>query len=188
MCRSSSRPSKAPDPPGGGGREVVIGRIAGSFGLRGELKARALTDDLQRFEPPSRISLVLPDGRAHEGAIERSRPHKGHVLVKLTGIDTIDDAEHWRGSEVRADRVEARPLPNGTYYVHDLIGMRVVTADGRAIGCADDVLSSPGHDLLKVGEALIPMVRPIVTRVDMQAREIVVDAPAGLLPDTDQAG
>jgi 16S rRNA processing protein RimM len=165
----------------------VIGLVAGPFGLRGEMKTRALTDDLRRFEPTSGISLVLPDGRALDGEIERSRPHKSHVLVKMRGIDSVEEAEAWRGAEVRAKGGNARLLPDGTFYVGDMIGMRVVTLGGRVVGVADDVVSSPGHDLLKVGDVLIPMVRAIVTRVDTEAREIVVDPPVGLLPE-DGAG
>lgn len=159
----------------------TIGRIVGPFGIRGEMKTEILTDFPDRFRTLNEVALVLPDGRLDVRTVEGVRLHKGRALLKLLGIDTIEAAESWRGAEVRVSREQAVPLSEGFYYVSDLLGLRVVTVTGREVGAVDEVISAPAHDLLRVGESLIPMVHQIVRMVDLSAGVVVIDPPEGLL-------
>lgn len=159
----------------------TIGKVVAPFGIRGEMKTEILTDFPDRFQSVEEVALVLPNGRCEIRLVESVRLHKGRALLKLRGIDTIEAAECWRGADVRIPRDHAVPLPENAYYVSDLLGMRVVTVSGREVGCVDEVVSAPAHDLLRVGENLIPMVRQIVLKVDMSARTVLIDPPEGLL-------
>lgn len=145
------------------------------------MRTEILTDFPERFTSLETAALCTADGRCFVTSVESARFHKGRVLLKMKGIDTIDDVERWRNAEVRVRRSDAVPLPADTYYVTDLIGMTVLTEDGVEIGVVDDVVANPGHDLLKVGDDLIPMVKAIVRSVDVANRRITVDPPLGLL-------
>ena len=161
----------------------TVGEVVGTFGIRGELKVRIESDFPDRFARLKQVCLRPVNGEPQLLSVERARIHKGQVLLKLAGVDRIEDAEAWRGAAVQIKRGEAVELPRDAYYVSDLVGMDVFTKDGRSIGKLDKVLPYPAQDLWQVGEALIPAVKPIVVSVDPASRRITIDPPAGLLPD-----
>jgi 16S rRNA processing protein RimM len=160
----------------------TVGEVVGAFGIRGEMKVRLESDFPDRFARLKTVCLRLPRGGARLVSIERSRLHKGQVLLKVEGIDRIEDVEPWRGAWVQVKQEQAVVLPADSYYVKDLVGMEVFTKDGRLLGKVDKVLPNPGHDLWQVGEALIPAVKQIVTSVDATSRRITIDPPEGMLP------
>jgi 16S rRNA processing protein RimM len=165
----------------------TIGDVVASFGLKGELRVRFQTDFPERFEAVKQVCLRRTDDTARLFDVQGRRFHRGHVLLKLRDIDSIDDAEALRGVLVQVRRADAVPLEDDDFYVEDLKGVAVETADGRRIGVVDDVLAYPAQDLLKVGDVLIPLVRGIVVEVDLRGGRIVIDPPEGMLPGDEQA-
>lgn len=163
--------------------DVLVGVVTAPFGIRGEMKVRSLITATERFLELEEVALALPGRQAHRFAVEGARFHKGQVLLKLKSMSTMDMAEAWRGAEVWAERDTADSLPAGSFLVTELIGMDVVTTNGRHIGRLDDVEAAPAHDLLCIGKILIPMVASIVKSIDTATRQIVVDPPEGLLND-----
>ncbi len=161
----------------------TIGVIVGCFGVLGEMKVNILTDFPERFQQLKQVCFRLPSGNSRIYEIKSCRPHKGQMLVRVVGMDKIEQAEIWRSALVQVKRKDAVVLPEDDYYSVDLIGMEVVTVGGRLLGKLTRVIQNPGHDLLAVGETLIPAVKQIVTNIDMSARRITVDPPVGLLPD-----
>lgn len=160
----------------------TIGQVVAPFGIHGELKVRILTDFPERFEGLTEACLRIEGGAATRLRVKRSRVHKGHVLLLLEGVESANDAEMWRGARVQVRRTDAPPLAEDEHYDADLIGLEVVKKDGGVVGRVDEVLHYPAQDLLRVGEALVPAVRPIVCEVDLSRRCIVIDPPEGLLP------
>lgn len=139
-----------------------------------------ISDDPQRFDPGS--ELLHGDGRTL--IVERSRTHRDRFLVKFEGFDTREDAEGLRGAlYVPAER--KRPLGEAEYWTDDLVGLKVILPTGEEAGTARAVLSGTAHDLLVVdtprGERMIPMVKAIVTKVDLKSASIEVTPPEGLL-------
>ena len=167
--------------------ERVVGVIVRPFGIRGEMKTRLLTDDPDCLGPGQDVQVVGNDRSSCIARIKAARPHKGHILLMIEGIENIEDAERWRGAHVRTSVEAPAEVSKGTYYTRDLIGMEVRHANGQVIGCVQDVLKYPAQDLLVVGDALIPAVSEIVTDVSLEERRITVDPPEGLLPDTEAA-
>lgn len=105
--------------------------------------------------------------------------------MKLSGVDDRDAAEALRGAELQVRREEAMPLPEGRYYVFELIGCRVEEVDGTEIGRLVDVITTAANDVYVVqsserGEILIPAVRQVVRSVLPDEGRIVVDLPPGL--------
>jgi 16S rRNA processing protein RimM len=161
----------------------TIGEVVAPFGRRGEVKVKILTDFPERFAELKRVCLRPKTRGPALMEVQATRLHKGQALLKLTGVESIDDAETWRGSIVQVRRGDAVPLQDDSHYIDDIVGMEVWTVQGRLVGALSDVLHYPAQDLLVVGDALIPAVRPIVVEVDQARRRIVIDPPEGLLPE-----
>lgn len=141
------------------------------------------SDFPDRFARLKTVCLRPRRGVAKLFQVNAARLHKGQVLMTLEGIGQIEDVEPWRGARVQVKKEEAVVLPPGEFYVADMIGMEVFLKDGRSLGKVDRVLPYPAQDLWQVGEALIPAVKPIVVSVDAATRRIVIDPPAGMLPE-----
>ncbi len=165
--------------------ERVVGVIVRPFGIRGEMKTRLFTDDPACLACGMDVQLAGHDGSAQIARISGIRPHQGHLLLQVEGVGTVEEAERWRGAEIRSSVQAAAPLDAGTYYTSDLIGMQVRHVNGTVIGEVLDVLRYPAQDLLVVGNALIPAVAAIVRSVSIEDRLIVVDPPGGLLPESE---
>jgi len=148
-------------------KPLIIGRITRPHGLRGEVKVRLETDFPERFGQLRRV-LLVPDrqvGAAREAAVESVRPQGDLILLKLAGVDDLEAARALQGAAVAVPWEERMPLPEGTYYV-------------------TEVLRTPAHDVYRVegegGEVLVPATREVVRAVDPQRGEVVVALPEGL--------
>ena len=164
---------------------VTIARIFRPRGNRGEVIAEDLSDSPERFENTQDVSLLDPNDRRREAAIERAWRHKGRLILKLAGVDSITDAEALRGCQVQIPEGEMAALPEGEYFLDDLVGCEVVEVEGgRTVGEVTDVLEPGGPLLLEVRagdrEVLIPFVDRICRAVDVEGRKIQVRLPEGL--------
>lgn len=160
---------------------VVVGRILAPWGIRGDVKVAPLTDVPHRFSPGSRLYL---EGRPV--TVQRSRPHKGALLVKLDTVPDRNAAEALRGKYLAVPAHRSPPLPPGTYYHHQIIGLAVVGQEGQRLGHVEAILNTPGHDVYVVrrpegDELLLPAVSQVVVDVDLEAGRMTVAVPEGLL-------
>jgi len=170
---------------------LAVARIVKAQGRRGEVAAELLTDFPARFENLRRVYLENACGRPEPVAVLGAWPHKGRMIFKLSGIDSIERAERLRGRMVLVERGERVPLPEHHYYVWELEGCRVVWQFGKTrqeLGRVTDVERTGGVDLLHVarpdprqGELLIPLAQAICTRIDTAGKTIWIDPPADLL-------
>jgi 16S rRNA processing protein RimM len=170
-----------PAPP----RYVALAKIFKPRGNRGEVAARDLCEDPDRFSENAAVSLLYPSGLREERTIENSWYHQGRLILKFAGVETISDAENLRGCEVQIPYEELGPPPEGEHYDLDLIGCEAVLADtGRVIGTVEGLLESGGPPLLEVRqeekEILIPYTPEICLEVDVEAKRITVRLPDGL--------
>ncbi len=157
---------------------VRVGRVAGAHGLKGELKIDVLTDFDSRFEKGA--SLLL---KGVWRRIVASREHKGRPLLKLEGIDTIDQAEALQWEYVES---KGAPEPDeDEFLVDDLLGLRVVTIEGETIGEVDEVLVTAAHEILQVGETLIPLVKEFVVGIDFDEETVTVRLIPGMRDDAE---
>lgn len=173
---------------------LLVGRVARAHGNRGEVIVNPETDfPEQRFQIGARLLVGGADDGA-ERAIRAVRFHQGRPVVALEGVQTMDDAERLAGAALSLRTATLAPLPEGTYYRHDLVGCDVEDRDGRRIGRVVGVEGPMEQSRLIVeggtgAEVLIPLVADICETVDPAARRIVVNPPEGLidLNDTAQA-
>jgi 16S rRNA processing protein RimM len=155
---------------------VQIGQIVGAHGIRGQVKVEPLTDFLERFSVGSIVRIGTSERK-----IESFSMHKGRPLLKLSGIDTMTEAEQLQWQYIESDSPERPELEEDEFLLEDLLEMRVVTVGGEEIGIVDDVLESPAHEILVVGPHLIPFVDEFVAEVNFEADTITITPIPGLL-------
>ncbi|MEP0765641.1 MAG: 16S rRNA processing protein RimM [Fimbriimonadia bacterium] len=164
----------------------VIGQIVAPFGLRGEAKVECLTDLPERYEKGLRCWVGRHPSTAHEMRVDRVRWHKGRVLVKFQGVDRVEDVEPLRGMELFLPDSERADLPPGVYYDDDLIGLPVWTDDGRLLGSLEHIHHNAANDVYEVAGILIPVVKHVVTQIDLEGGRIVIHPIPGLLDDDER--
>jgi 16S rRNA processing protein RimM len=157
--------------------KTVVGRVVGVFGLRGWVKIEPLTDFAERFDPGAELFL---NGEPHE--VLDCQWHKQQVRVRLEGVATVEGAQALVGATVEADADEEFDLEDGEYLVADLLGLSVVDERGVTLGKVDEIMPAPAHDLLRVGETLIPMVGEFIRSIDFEAKRIEVRLIPGMHP------
>lgn len=152
---------------------IRVGQVRGAHGVAGAVKVQPLTDHEDRLKPGSELWL---EGRQRRVEWSRARPEG--VIVKLTGLDDRTAAGEQSGRYLEVPISEARPLPAGSWYHHQLVGLEVATESGRELGRIVDVLERPANDIwvAKQGrtEHLIPATRDGVVAVDVEAGRVVV--------------
>lgn len=161
-------------PPGAPPASLVVGKLVGPHGVTGELKLRPLTDHPERLERLTRLLLRFPDGEEASYPVLGRRWHKEMLLVRLDGVLDRDAAEALRDAEVLIPVEEAAPLPEGRYYEHQILGLRVVTPDGEELGRVTEIMNLPSNDVYVAGDLLIPATHDAIERLDPSAGVIVV--------------
>lgn len=162
--------------------DILIGKIVAPFGVRGEVKLVAHTDFPERMAAGREITIKTSDGQRKVMRIERSDPNKGGYTVKFPGVDTRNDAEALRGAEVVIDESELAGLPEDAFYVFDLMGLRVVTDDGREQGEITEILQGGANDVYVTSTGLcIPALKWVVVKVDLENKVMTIHPVPGLL-------
>ncbi|MEG0256699.1 MAG: ribosome maturation factor RimM [Christensenella sp.] len=155
-----------------------LGRILKPQGIKGEIKFDAYTDDLSRFENLTFAYFKNADYERVE--IESSRVDAHYAYLKLLGCDDRDAAEKLRGKALYIDRAHAAKLPQGAYYVADLIGCTIIDEQGVQIGVLQDILQNGAVDVYSVktttGICMFPALKQAVLTRDIEKRVITVDA------------
>lgn len=163
---------------------VPLGEIVTTHGIAGWLKLNPYNSQTTVLTPTREIWLEKGRSQSiHE--IEMSRPYKKQFLVKLRGVDRIDDAEPWIGSILYVAARDLDSLPSGEYYHYQVVGLEVFDTKGERIGIIARTWSTPGGELYVVSgehkEHLIPAVKEIIEKVDFAAGKMVINPPEGLL-------
>jgi 16S rRNA processing protein RimM len=172
--------------------ELVVGRVAKSHGIKGEVVVEVRTD-----EPEQRFALgaVLRGRKPREQklttyTVEAAREHSGRLLLRLEGVADRAAADALRGTLFVIDSAELEPSEDpDEFYDHELEGLAVRLADGTPVGTVVEVLHSAAGELLSVRregapELLVPFVAAIVTSVSVADGVVEIDPPEGLLdPD-----
>ncbi|CAN5627388.1 ribosome maturation factor RimM [soil metagenome] len=168
---------------------LLVGTIARAHGLKGAVVVNPETDFPDERFRVGEVLLVGSPGEPGAGGVPRriveARLHQRRPVIRLEGIESVDDAERLAGLALRIPASSAGPLPKDTYYRHDLVGCEVHDTHGAIIGRVRAVEGTLDRSYLVVpregGEAMIPLVDGICVRVDIAARRVVVDPPEGLL-------
>jgi 16S rRNA processing protein RimM len=165
---------------------VAVARAVRTRGLKGELVAELLTDFPERFESTSKLICIAADGSRSEVELESHWLQKDRVVLKLAGIDNIESATPFVGCEFAVPESDRVQLEAGEFYEWELQDCVVKTVSGETLGRVKELLRTGGVDALVIAgdgprDYLVPLVETIVTKVDLEGKEIAIDPPEGLL-------
>ena len=165
-------------------RDIVIGKIIAPIGIRGEVKAICLTDFPERFDKGNKVSLKIFEEPIKTLLIETSREHKDGFVIKLEGINSREEAECLRNTELVVDKSEVGKLPEDSFYIFNLIGLDVITDDGRNVGKIVDVIHTGANDVYYTDKKVcIPALKQVVLEIDFTGKKMVIHPMPGLIPD-----
>ena len=168
---------------------MAVAVVAGTHGLRGDLKLRPLPTAAQGLPCLRELYLQAPDGTRILHRIVHSKPHKQHLLVRLAGLESLDAVQPLVGQTALARCRDLPPLPSGEHYWHELDGLTVIDVRRGPLGRVVGLFTTGAHDILTVegghGEVLIPFIPQFVIETDLSAGELRVDLPDGLVPGDD---
>lgn len=164
---------------------LIIGQLVNTHGVKGELKATALTDDPQRF---LKLKWVYIDkkGTLEKYNITGVKFLKSLVVLKFEGVDSIEAAEMLKGYYLKVDRANAVKLPKDSFFITDILGMEVYDENNLLLGQLSDIIQTGSNDVYIVKnkegkEILLPALKSVIKEVSMETRKISVIIPKGLL-------
>lgn len=164
---------------------LEIGKIVNTFGIRGQVKVMPFTDDIKRFD---KLKTVYIEKKKEllEHKIENVKYTNNMVILKIDGIDSIDEAEKYKNCSLKIDRKDAIKLPKDTFFIADLIGLPVFTEEGALLGKVDDIFNNGSSDIYVVKDELgkqklIPAIKEVLKDIDLINEKITVHIIKGLL-------
>lgn len=164
---------------------LLIGQIGAPFGVRGQVKVKSFTDRPDHIARHVRTLLIGAERAAY--TLRRLSVHKpGLLIAELQGVTTREAADELRGAEVYIRAAEAAPLAADEYFLHDLVGLEVQTAEGELIGKVREVLETGAGEVLVIArqgqsDALVPMVNDFIAELDIAGGKVVIRPIEGLL-------
>ena len=167
---------------------ICVGAIAGSYGVRGELRVKsycAVPEDIETYTP------LWSEDRSRQFAVAILHPIKNGFAARITDVSTKEEADALRGTALYADRDQLPSLPDDEFYHADLIGLSVYDTGGVLLGTVKTVQNHGADDLLELQLAgtsattFLPFTKAAVPTVDLASGRIVADPPHGVLPETD---
>lgn len=153
--------------------KIKIGKIINTFGLKGEIKIYPYID---YFED---LDFIILDNNKFK--IEKSRYQKNIVIAKLENIDTIEQAEDLKEKDIFIYEDMKPDLPEGTYYIDDLIGFKVVTDEGKVLGNLTNIYNTGANDIYEIdNNILLPAIKDVIKQIDLDNKQINVHIIEGL--------
>lgn len=163
---------------------LEVGKIVNTHGLRGEVKIVPWTDTPDVFED---LDYVIIKSKKEDITLNIShiKYQKNNIIVKFKELERIEDAELLKNSVVLAPREALGELPEGVYYIADLIGLDVLDENGEFIGRVSDVFSTGANDVYAVKregkkDLLLPVIDDVILQVDIGNKRIIAHIMEGL--------
>jgi len=166
--------------------DVVIAEIVKARGIRGEVACRIYTDFPERFDELEKVTLRGPNGECLSVELQGHWFHKGRVILKLAGYDSMTAAQELVGRQIVIAESEPRSLNDDEFFEYRLVAAEVQTSGGEPVGTVTSIMRTGASAILVVEgknrrELLIPFVDDICVSVDSEKRLITISPPEGLL-------
>lgn len=164
---------------------VLLGKVVATHGIRGQLRVVAFSGEFDTIRSLDSVILKGADGKMETFAVAATAVHGRKLLVALKGYDDINQVLPLVGREVYTFRGEMPELPPGEYYWCDLLGLKVVTEAGEALGVLTDIIATGSNDVYVVKdgqrEYLIPALEDVIREISLDDGVMTVSPPEGLL-------
>ena len=167
--------------------KLQLGKIVNAVGLKGEVKVYPYTDEKEFFEQIDSLLIKNGKGKEERYELEHVRYIKEMAILKLKGVDDRTAAEGLKNYMLFLYREEAPALPEGTYYIKDLIGMSIIDEEKNVIGRLKNVIKNSSQDLYEIeredgnGTFLVPAVEAFIPEIDFDGRKITVHLIEGIM-------
>lgn len=161
-----------------------VGQIVNTFGIKGQLKVKPFTDDMERFEELKTV-YICKKNEMKKVEIEDVKYNKQCVLLKVKGIEDLTEAEKYKGLFLKIDRKDAKKLPKDTYFIADILGLEVYTDEGKLLGKVDDIFPTGANDVYVVKDELgkqilLPSIPEVLKEIDLEKGKVIVHLIEGL--------
>ncbi len=168
---------------------IVLGKIVNTHGVKGKLRVKPYVDSLDQLINRRTLKIRDSQNNIKEYTVKSAGPHKNFVLVKIRGVNNLEQAQSLLGCDIVIERKELETLPKGEYFWVDIIGMKVFTLEGKELGVVKSIFRTGSNDIYvveskifeKEKEILIPAIEDVVKKVDLEKNVIIVDLVEGLL-------
>lgn len=163
---------------------TIIGKIINTHGVRGELKIKPMTDNIDRFSILEK-AYIGEDKKLFQ--IEKARYHKSFVILKLKDYDNINDVLSFKEKYLYVDGEDKLVLPEDRYFIDDLIACKVYDLDNREIGHIKDIIYTNKDDVYLIKssfedkEYLVPAIKEFVKKVDIENKVVIIDPIEGMI-------
>ena len=165
---------------------MEVGLLAGTHGLRGDLKLRPLPTGEYALRAGLEVLLEDETGALTSHQLTRCTPHKQFLLVRFDGIHDLESARPLVGQRVLVRCAQLPDLDEGHYFWSELEGLGVIDQRRGLLGRVEEMFTTPAHDILVIrgvhGEVLIPAIPPFVVQFQPEKGQLLVDLPDGLVP------
>ncbi len=167
------------------GEFITLARVVKTQGRHGEVAAEVHSDIPDRFTEGMKLFALDKQEKRREAEVESLWPHKGLLVFKFVGVDSISDAEALIGAELQVPQAQRAQLEHGASYVSDLVGCVVFDKD-REVGRIEDVQFGAGEAPLLIVAANgkkfdVPFAEAYLQGVDVKRREVRMNLPEGML-------
>ncbi len=164
---------------------LEIGQIVNSYGIKGFLKVVPYTDDITRYSNLKEI-YIEKNKKLEKMEIEEVKYHKNLVLLKLKGIDDINETLKYKNCYIKIDRKDAVDLPENSYFIVDLINIEVYTEEDKYLGKIIDIFPTGSNDVYVVKDELgkqilLPAIREVIKKVDIENKKMIVHLLEGMV-------
>ena len=166
-------------------KNLEIGQIVNTFGIKGFVKVNPWVNDVTRFDDLKKVYIKIRKS-LKELEIEEVKYHKNQVLLKFKGIETVEQAEMLRNAILEIDRKDAIPLEEGEYFIADLLESEVFTDNGEKLGILEDIYNTGSCDIYVVKNELgksilLPRIKDVFKEIDVENKKIIVHLIEGLI-------
>ncbi|MEQ9619471.1 MAG: ribosome maturation factor RimM [Deltaproteobacteria bacterium] len=165
---------------------IKYGKITRAHGISGEVKLTPFSRELHSLSSLKTIFIETGPGLSPvETRVLQCRPHKSSAIVRLEGVDSVDDADKLTGKNVYIDNSQLPPLKEDEFYWFQLIGLDIYTDDGRYLGEVQELIDRAYQSVLVVKdgdkELLIPLTEPFVKEINLKESKIITSNLKGLI-------
>lgn len=163
---------------------IEIGKIVNTHGLKGHVKVEPWCDGIETFEYLKRVFI-----NNKEYNVESVKSQKNFFLLKLAELNKVEEAELLKGKIINAQEDEMLPLPEGVYYIKDIIGLSVYEGE-KLIGEITDWIETGSNNVYvikrsKGKDVLIPAIDSVIKEIDIENKKMSVNMLEGLMEDDD---